>query len=304
LTTAAQGEVIDLLGIVPGVWWLASLTSIALVVDAARLGRPRIVAVAVPVLLQALGAIVLVAGGDVELVGLVLAGSALVGIGAAAVAPRAWLPAGIVTAVVAGPASWVLTGPRPLFRASVLIGVGLTVAALGAWRRAALVAHAGGALAVIGVWQVLALYEVTATDLWVLPVALQLWVAGSVARRRGASSWISDVPPLLLITVPAIGERLVGGPAWHALLAGGVAVIAIVIGGARRLGGPLFVGGAVLVVVVAVELLVVVVDVPTWVWLAIGGTTLIAVAVAIERAGINPIELGRRAHRTVRARYR
>jgi hypothetical protein len=304
LTTAAQGDVVDLLGIVPGIWWLASLLSAALVVDAVRLARPRIVALAVPVLVQATGALVLALGGDVELVGLVLACLALAGIGTAALAPRAWLPAGIVAGVVAGPASWVLIGPRPLFRASVLIGVGLTVAALGAWRGRALVANAGGALAVIGVWQILDLYDVTAVDLWVLPVAAQLWVAGSVARRKGASSWITDVPPLLLIAIPAIGERLTGGPAWHSLLAGGVAVFAIVVGGARRLGGPLFVGGAVLVVVVAVELLVVVADVPTWVWLAIGGTTLIAVAVGIERAGANPMELGRRAHRTIKARYR
>jgi hypothetical protein len=156
----------------------------------------------------------------------------------------------------------------------------------------------------VGIWQLLALAEVRALDVWVLPVAAQLWVAGAVTRRRtGTSSWVTDVPPLLLVTLPALAERVAGGPGWHAVLAGTLAALAVAWGGAARLGGPLFVGTTVLVLVVAVEVLAVVVAVPTWAWLALGGVTLLAAAVAIERAAGSPVTAARRLREVVGERF-
>jgi hypothetical protein len=137
-----------------------------------------------------------------------------------------------------------------------------------------------------------------------LPVAMQLWAAGSVTRRRhGTSSWLTDVPPLLLVAIPALAERLAGGPGWHAVLAGGLAAVAIAYGGAVRLGGPLVVGTVVLVATVAVESVAMIAAVPTWAWLAAGGAGLLATAAAIERTGGSPVTAARRLREVVAERF-
>src|SRR5690606_26487292 len=104
----------------------------------------------------------------------------------------------------------------------------------------------------------------------------QLWLAGLPARRAGrVSSWVADVPPLLLVVVPALLERLAGGSGWHAALAGILTILAVLGGGAGRHGGPLVVGVVGLVAVVAIETLAVVAAVPTWAWLTVGGIVLV-----------------------------
>jgi hypothetical protein len=236
-------------------------------------------------------------------------GSVVVGVAVAAAlagvfGPSALRPGATASAAVGGPVGWLLIGDDPWLRAGVTIAVGATVAVVGWRRRRALVAHAGGALVTLGVWQLLTLGEVTALDLWLLPVAVQLWVAGVLVRRRsGTSSWIADVPPLLLAAIPALAERIAGGPGWHAVLAGALASVAVVHGGAARLGGPLFVGTFLLVASVLIEVIAVVAAVPTWMWLALGGTALLAAASAIERSGGTPATVARRLREVVGERF-
>jgi hypothetical protein len=295
---------------------LASLVPIALAgVGIAAVGvrwrDPRLGALVAPLAIR--GAVVVglaVGGGRVApeelLVGLalVLAVSAVVAGVAAAVAP-AWLRPGVgVFAVVGLTVAWLFVAHDPVLRAGGNVLLGLTVAGVGLLRRQAGIAHLGGGIATLGVWQLLALHDVQALDLYALPVAVQLGVAGVAARRRyGTSSWVTDVPPLLLVAVPSVGERVAGGPGWHAVLAGGLAVAAIVHGGAARLGGPLIVGTLVLVATVVVEMVAMIAAVPTWVWLAAGGAALLAAAAVIERTGGSPATAARRLREVVADRF-
>jgi hypothetical protein len=273
-----------------------------LVTDAWRLRRPWLAAFAAPVLVRAL---VSIAVGKVPLVAcglvlLVLAGAALV---VALTVETLRLPAGTF-ALVAGVIGWGLLGNADHLRAWTIVAAGAALVSAGLLRRDQLVGHLGGMVMTLGTWWLLGIADVTATDVWVLPVAAQLWVAGWMARRRnGTSSWLTDVPPMLLVVIPALGERLVGGSGWHTLLAGVIGVVAVVGGGARRLGGPLIVGSLVLVALSVVETLALVATVPTWAWLALGGLLLLGAAVVIERSGGSPVATARRLVEVIDERF-
>jgi hypothetical protein len=297
-----QRVVLDLGAAHAGAIPVTVLAATWLVVAAVRNGRPWLAALAAPVAVRAVLSISLVLGAPVPWVGvglLVVAGVAAVVL---ADTGRWRLPAAALV-LVAAPTGWLLLGDDPTLRAWATIATGAVLVAAGVLRRNVVVGQLGGVVATVGVWRLFALAEVTAADVWVLPVAVQLAVAGRLARRRGASSWVADVPPLLLVAVPALGERLAGGPGWHALLAGTVGVVAVAVGGVRRLGGPLVVGSLVLAAVAVVETLAVVASVPTWAWLALGGASLLGAAVAIERSGTSPVVTARRLVDVIEERF-
>jgi len=164
-------------------------------------------------------------------------------------------------------------------------------------------AHTGSAVATVGTWSLLAGLDSTALDLWLLPVAVQLLLAGHAVRRRvGASSWLVYAPPVAVVGVPAVLERLVGGSGWHGVLAGSIGVGAVVVSATYGLRGPMTVGAGLVVVVVAIETLAVIAGLPTWVWLTIGGVVLLLAAAVIERADGSPSELARRVAAGLRDR--
>ena len=125
----------------------------------------------------------------------------------------------------------------------------------------------------------------------VLP-ALGALVLGHHYHRRGANSWAAYAPTIAIMSYVAMAQRLTGGSAWHAVIAGGIGVAAVCAGGYRRLVGPLITGTAVLAIVVGYEMLGSAALVPTWAWLALGGTVLLATGVAIERSDMSPLERG------------
>jgi len=94
-----------------------------------------------------------------------------------------------------------------------------------------------------------------------------------------------------------------GGAGWHALVAGAVATVAVAVGGARRLAGPLLAGTLLLGALVVNETLSMTAGAPTWMWLAAGGTTLLVSGVLMERRGIGPVEGGRRLVDIVRESF-
>jgi hypothetical protein len=255
------------------------------------------VMVRVLVSIAVVGEVPLVACGFVLLV---LAGAAL------AVAPTVEalrIPAATF-ALVAGVIGWGLLGDADHLRAWTVVAAGAALVAAALLRRDLRVGHLGGIVMTLGIWWLLSLADVTAMDVWLLPVASQLWVVGGTARHRdGTPSWLTDVPPMLLVVIPALGERLAGGPGWHTLLAGVIGVVAVVGGGARRLGGPLIVGTLVLLAVAVVETLAVVATVPTWAWLALGGLVLLGAAVVIERSGGSPVATARRLVEVIDERF-
>ncbi len=78
---------------------------------------------------------------------------------------------------------------------------------------------------------------------------------------------------------------------------------AVAAGGWRRLAGPLFLGTGLVAAVTFHESLAVAAGVPTWAWLATGGTLLLCAGVAMERAATGPVETGRRVVDLVRERF-
>jgi hypothetical protein len=158
------------------------------------------------------------------------------------------------------------------------------------------VANAGGAVATVGIWVSLLAHGVVTSEAYVTPIAAQLIVVGMWMRHesRRSNSWVAYGPAIVLLTASAIVERISGGSAWHSLFAGAVATIAVIAGGSRRLAAPLVLGTAALVVVVGRESLDAAAGLPTWAWLAAGGSTLIGAAVAMERRDVSPVEAGRR----------
>lgn len=231
--------------------------------------------------------------------GLVLALGALVLGGLAVLTPDRWrLP-------VAGAGAWsmalglgfAMEDPRRF--AQTLVVAGAAGVAAGVLYRQRWVGHAGGALVVLATALHLSLDEITVVEAYLAPVALQLAVLGWQIRRDAAageapSSWVAYGPSMGLVIVPAVVERLDGGPAGHALIAGAVAVVGVALGGWQRLAAPLFLGTATLVTITVLESLHTLAGVPTWGWLAVGGTVLLATGVALERTATSPVEAGRR----------
>jgi len=137
------------------------------------------------------------------------------------------------------------------------------------------------------------------SELYVAPVAVHLLIAGAILRAANAgvrrpSSWIAYGPAIAMLAGSALAERIAGGSAWHSVFAGAVGVAAVATGGWRRSAAPLLLGTATLIAVVLRETLDSSAGVPTWAWLAAGGTALIVAAIAMERTDVSPIEAGRR----------
>lgn len=297
-STSGDGGQVAALGIGAGALLPATFLGILLLLDAlvdrgavARTG-------AVLVLLRAVTVGMLMAGADVEVVGAALltlgtAAALTVAVGGRSVSRASILPGGAV-AIVAIPVGWVLLGDAAVLRSAALLAAGAVAVVVGLLSRRHALAHTGAALATLGAWSLLSEIDSTALDLWLLPVAVQLGLAGAAVRRHGElSSWFAYVPPILLVGLPAVLERVAGGPGWHGLLAGVLGVVAVVVGGRLGLRGPLVVGAVLVVVVVAVETLTVVVSLPTWAWLTVGGIVLLLAAASIERLGRTPGEAAR-----------
>lgn len=178
----------------------------------------------------------------------------------------------------------------------LLVILGAAIATVGAWRARAVIVLTGATVATVGGIIVLANRGVRTVELYTAPVGLVLLAAGSfVAHRRPArSSWSTLAPGIVVLCAPStvvgLDERATG----HLLVAGTVAIVCVAIGAARRLAAPLFLGTATLFAVGIPTTFGYARGVPAWTWLALGGSTLLVVAVVLERADEHPGLLGRR----------
>lgn len=273
--------------------------------DAYRLHRPEIGVGAALVLQGLVVEVALGAGITGPALGLALCVAAVAWAGLAVVVDDEWrLP--FVVAAASGLVLG-LTGasgdPSTLANALLITGgLGLAAGLVGGQ---AAVAHAGGAVCAVAVALHLATAGVQASEPYLAPVAAQLLVAGWTARRRrpDVTSWQAYVPSVVLLGVPALLERMAGGPGWHGLVAGAVATAAVAAGGWWRQAGPLVVGTALVVAVTVHESLGALAGVPTWGWLTLGGTVLLALGVALERSDTSPAEAGRRIVDVVAERF-
>jgi hypothetical protein len=289
---------------------LAALLVALAVVESARRQDPDIALTAVvslPVLVVTTG---LTLGLQPPGAGLLLAAVAPVLLAALPWAPRTWWVTIGSLAGVSAAVSGLLVLDDPAASATWLLMVGGTVLALGVWARLAVIAWAGAGLLLTGTELHLSIAQVEAAEPYLIPVALLLVVAGAAARRSArrndeapVGSWLAYGPALALVGGVALLERITGGGPAHATLAGVTGVAAVVIGGWRRLAAPLFGGTALLVGVAAYESLAVTAALPTWMWLAAGGTVLLAAGILLERTATSPIEGGRRLVEVIGDRF-
>ncbi len=264
------------------------------IADALRVRNQHIAlgaSLAVPV---AIGAFSRAAELSVPSSGVALSISAAVLIGLGALLGRRWAVPLLAAAGIAAVAGLGLAAAQPsAFGDAVMItsGIGLAVAVERGRLDAVLLT---GLTMTGGIWLRLAEADVTASEPYLAPVAVLLLGAGLRARSIGTSSWIAYGPIITLFGGAALAERLSGGPGWHGLVAGTVGVLAVAVGGYRRLAAPLFLGTGLLVALVGYETLAITAALPTWTWLAVGGTTLLAAGIAMERHDLGPLETGRR----------
>ncbi len=277
----------------------AGVLAVLLLVDGLR--SPGVVgsAAATLLVLRVSAASALAVGAAVEVVG---AGLMIIAVGSAllAAAGSRLLPVGgrLVAGTVAlavGPVGWVLLDDAVPLRSWTLLTAGVVALTIGLASKRWALAHTGAAVATVGTWSLLAGLDSTALDVWLLPVAVQLVLAGQAVRRRAVvSSWLTYAPPVAMVGIPAVLERLFGGAGWHGVLAGSIGVGAVVVSAFPGLRGPMTVGGGLIVAVVVVETLAIIAGLPTWVWLTVGGVVLLLAAAVIERADGSPAGLVRR----------
>ena len=207
---------------------------------------------------------------------------------------------------------------RPQFGAA-LITISLGGLAHGLLTRNAAVAHAGGLGTVYGLWTITAMHKIGFIEVYMIPIAIQMLIGGYALRRSAARverfantsgtietpqleetvgypthSWAAYSPGLITLLVPSLWVGLQTGIQSHLLFSGIVAVLAVAVGGTRRLGAPLLLGTGALVVITGDIAMGPARTVPAWMWLALGGCTLIATAIGMERTATTPLAAGRR----------
>ena len=161
------------------------------------------------------------------------------------------------------------------------------------------------------VWFVFALAFVTAIVAWSprdlrvecfsLPLGLFLLAAGAVhlraPERRGRSlgswpagwrgSWALLTPGILVTLSASITATFTDPLTWRAILAIGLALVAILVGASRRLAAPFLIGIVVLPVENVLAFLVQIgrgiEAMPWWITLAVVGAVLLIIAVTYER---------------------
>ncbi|MCI4062459.1 hypothetical protein MRQ36_07745 [Micromonospora sp. R77] len=124
-------------------------------------------------------------------------------------------------------------------------------------------------------------------EAYTLPAAGLALAAGLVAlgARPGLTSWLALGPGLVAALLPSLVSVLVAPDPqpWRRLALGAAAVAAVLAGAVRRWQAPVLLGSATLVPLALHELARGWDLLPRWIFLAVGGLALIALAATYER---------------------
>ncbi len=295
---------------------LATVLSALAIADALRLRTPWPM-VTLPITLPIMVATaVRAAGGTIPQTGLALCVLAAVAAGVSMLLDGEWAMSVLGIMVAAAVGGMALTSSDLAAASTALIILGGIGLAYSAAYRSIEGSVFGWLFVTAGYWGHLQAAQIVVLDAYLAPVALALLAAGLQARRPQdaadpkasrrpilVSSWVAFGPAIVLLGGSALLERIHGGGGIHALVAGAVGVAAVLAGGGRRLVAPLLLGTALLVALTAHESLGVTRDVPTWAWLALGGSILLGAGITMERLDRDPLETGRRLVDVVHERF-
>jgi hypothetical protein len=283
---------------------LSGLLAVLALADALGRRRPLAAVQTAALAPLTLGMITLALGATNALAALVVIGVAVIATTVDDLVPDAWRIVTRLSALSAAFVALTLAGPDRATLATLLVvlgGLGIVWAIRLGLTDVALLS---AVVATVGIWLHLVDHGVRASEPYLAPVAAGMLVAGWWWRRTTPmSSWVAYGPALGLFGGAALLERTAGGGVGHALVAGAVGLVAVVIGGQRRLIAPLMIGTALLVAITVHESLAVTAGVPTWAWLGLGGTILVTAGIVMERTDHGPIETGRRVVDVVAERF-
>ncbi|MGN9766257.1 SCO7613 C-terminal domain-containing membrane protein [Micromonospora sp. SD12] len=145
---------------------------------------------------------------------------------------------------------------------------------------------AGGS-ELLGGWLLLAAGDVALLEAYTVPAAALALAAGVVALRTrpGLTSWLALGPGLAAALLPSLVSVLVAPDPqpWRRLLLGVAALGAVLAGATRRWQAPVLLGGVTLALLALHELVRGWDLLPRWIFLAVGGLTLIGLATTYER---------------------
>jgi hypothetical protein len=130
----------------------------------------------------------------------------------------------------------------------------------------------------------LARYDFTGADLAALAAgAAMLFVGLGLRRWQGVSSWLAYGPGLALVTSWLTAVQTQRGADWATMCGILIGILAMAIGGWRRLTAPLVIGSALLIATIVIASGSQLASLPGWSWLVLGGIALLGLAAAIER---------------------
>ena len=188
-------------------------------------------------------------------------------------------------------------GVHPAFVSLVLSVAGAQGWAYGvAQRRSSLTAAsiAVGGVSLMSLWfttganaavlSSLARYDFTGADLAALAAgAAMLLVGFGIRRWQRVSTWLAYGPGLALLSAWVTAVDTERHADWSAMAGLLIGIIAISVGGWKRMAAPLVIGTALLTTTVVIASGSQLASLPGWSWLVVGGVALLGLAASIER---------------------
>jgi hypothetical protein len=117
-----------------------------------------------------------------------------------------------------------------------------------------------------------------------MAVSLLLLAAGAYAGRvRALGSWVTAGPGLSLLALWLVDVQLTREVGWSVPVALGIGIVAVAVGGWRRMAAPRTIGTVTIGTTIVVSAGPRLAELDSWVWLSLGGLGLIGLAVLVER---------------------